>query len=388
MRCILGSLVLVSLQCFSNAEFYSDVDSKQHDEAKALEIKARDFWQGLMESAEGLETSDNANLCAQIDQALESLPREDNDIRELFHAAMGHLAKADSFLFEQASSVKALAKQRLENGPNSDAFSAFVSEKGAFYVAVANFIGYKTYEKRLAKHIISRLKEVRDPLNRAADVGPIMLQESSEAAKRAHEILQCRDGHIGEKALSDTLRRLALGIVRATGKQRLRFTNYLLGSLLTTAQDLADKNEKPSKTVMKASLRGFDMSTGTNKPAGQSKSPVLSDWGLSNEMQKPIVNSESSPVSELASHIEGQEPTIQIMSSTPNTGMQEPTIQIMSSTPSEPVMRNSNTGQGLVQSFNSEKTEEEPPFMFVDGVPLGATPNPDFGASVKQVVDV
>ncbi len=36
-----------------------------------------DCCQGLMESAEGLETSGNARLSAQIDKALEKLPAKD-----------------------------------------------------------------------------------------------------------------------------------------------------------------------------------------------------------------------------------------------------------------------------------------------------------------------
>jgi len=248
----------------SSAEFYSDVDSKERDEAKALEIKAKDFWQSLMDSAQGLQTTDNARLCAKVDETLETLPPEDNDIRDLFHEAIGHLVKADSMLFEEASRSKLLALQRLENGPAQEARAWALSDwEDSFYTAITQFVGYKSYEKQLAKHVISRLKEIGPSIHHAADMAPKMLDESGKASDRAYAVLRSRDGP--KQRLPIALRKLAHEIISATGKQRLRFTNYLLNSLMTTAVDIAEKDEKASKTVMKASLRGNDWETDARK---------------------------------------------------------------------------------------------------------------------------
>jgi len=243
-----------------SAEFYSDVDSKDRDEAKVLDIKAKDFWQGLMDSAQGLETTRNAELSAKVELALKTLPAEDNDTRELFHEALGHLAKADSMLFEEASRSKMLALQRLESGGSREAFCDFVSDwEDHLYTAYTRFVGHGTYEKKLARHILSRLKEVDPALSRAADMGPKMYEESEMASKSSRDVLHRED-------VPDDLRSLARDIVTATAKQRMRFQNYLFGSLMTTAQDLAGENDDATQTVIKASLRGVKGPVRATKP--------------------------------------------------------------------------------------------------------------------------
>jgi len=242
------------------AEFYSDVDTKDRDEVKALEIKAKDFWQGLMDSAQGLETTRNAKLSAQVEVALKTLPSEDTKSRELFLKAIEHLANADSMLFEEASRSKMLALQRLENGGKSESFCDFVSDwEDYLYTAYTQFVGHRTYEKKLARHILSRLKEMEPAIDRAVGMAPEMYEESEKASIAARTVLRRKD-------LSKALRERAHDIIRATGKQRMRFQNYLLGSLMTTAQDLAGETEQATHTVSKASLRGVDAAAPLAKP--------------------------------------------------------------------------------------------------------------------------
>lgn len=267
-RC-LNSLALMTVLSLTMAELYSDVDSKENDEAKALDIKAKDFWKGIMANANELETTDNARLGAAVDKALANLPPEDNDIHDLFQTSIGHLAEADSMLIQEAIVSKKKAAQRLEHGPSKEAFYEIASDwKGVFSSALARFIGHKTYEKRLATQIISRLKDIKPYLHQGFDLVPHMLDESSKASDRAYEILRSRDG--SGHSLPLELQELAHQIIRATGKQRLRFTNYLLGSLMTTAVDVAGKDESASNTVTKANLRGVDWS-------GASKNSVSFD---------------------------------------------------------------------------------------------------------------
>jgi len=315
------------------AEFYSDLDSKEQDEAKALEIKAKDFWQSLMDSAEGLQASENALLAEKVDKAVESLPPEDNDIRELFNTAMGHLAKADSMLLGEALSSKRLAMQRLQNGPAREAFFDFTSEwQDAFYSAITRFIGYKSYEKRLAKHITSRLREVMPTIHQAADMAPQMLDESSKASDHAYKILHSRIS--GRRDLSLDLQKLASEIVRATGQQRLRFTNYLLNSFMTTAQDLASKNEKASKTVVQAGLRNLDgeiSASETTPPSERKNQPILLGEPDRSESKPRLMRREDSSAS---------------------------------------------------------TADEEAPLMFVDGVPVDSEPIAHFSPGLGKAVSV
>jgi len=248
---------------FVGAEFYSDVDSRDGDEAKALEIKAKDFWQGLMDSAQGLETTRNAEISARVELSLKPLPSDYNEIRELFNKAVSHLAKADSMLFEEASRSKMMALQRLQNGGSREALCDYVSEwEDYLYTAYTRFVGHRTYEKKLARHILSRLKEVEPSLDRAVEMAPQMYEESEKASKFARSVVI----HLGHAKRDNKLRELAFEIVSATAKQRVRFQNYLYGSLLTTAMDLAGEEEHPTSTVMKASLRGADLAKGPSKP--------------------------------------------------------------------------------------------------------------------------
>lgn len=342
-------LFLVALPHMLRAEFYSDVDSKDHDEAKALEIKARDFWNGLMEGADGLQSTDNARLCAEVDQALETLPPEDAEIRDLFHAAVGHLATADGMLFEEASSFKKLALQRLQHGPSKESFMDFASDwEDSFYNAITSFIGYRTYEKRLAKHISGRLKDVTPNLDRAAQMARPMLDESSKASDRARDVLQklsdrdvpSKPRHL-RKVVRDSnsqLRKLAHGIITATGRQRLRFTNYLLNSLMTTAVDMAGKEEAPSKTMMKASLQSMPVDASSQRPM--------------------IIQGE-------AKHLP-----------------QEYTL-----------MRNeADQGKRAVQkNAVADSASGEPPLVFFDGVPVDETPPAGhslYASNIEQLVDV
>merc|ERR1719272_1497476 len=96
-------------------------------------------------------------------------------------------------------------------------------------------------------------------LDGAVGMAPEMYEESEKASNAARTVLR-------RKNLPDELRELAHDIIRATGKQRMRFQNYLFGSLMTSAQDLAGENEQATQTVMKASLRGVDVAAPLAKP--------------------------------------------------------------------------------------------------------------------------
>jgi hypothetical protein len=265
-RAIHMLLLVVSFAHFASAEFYSDVDSAEQDQKKALEVKAQDFWNGLMQSAEYLETTENAKLSAKVDRALAKLSAEHNDIRELFHKSMGHLAKADSMLFDEAIKFKELARERLDHGPSSEAFLELSGFENVFYAAYKRFVGGKsTYQERLARHIISRLKDIKPQIHNIPEMAPQMLEESSKASDKAYEITHSRDdGSKGDLPLH--LRKLAYEIVSATGKQRLRFTNYMLNSFMTAAEDIASKEEAPSKTLVRRSLRGLESGMSEHAP--------------------------------------------------------------------------------------------------------------------------
>lgn len=318
---------LVVLPCFVSAEFYSDVDSKRHDEAKALEIKAKDFWQGLMESAEGLETTDNALLCVKLDRALKTLPAEYTEVRKLFNDAIEHLATADSMLFDEASRSKMLAYQRLENGPSTEAFADYVTSwADSFFVAVNHFTGEKTYQKLLAKHVISRLKDIKPTIHHAADMAPQMLKEADKASACAHGVLRSldkEDARVSKRALPIKFRKLAHDIITSAQKQRRRFSNYLLSSIENMAQDVVEKNEKPLETVMKASLRGMNLDA---------------------ERTKASVHSE-------------------IVKRRADYGLPGKSVPV-------------------------DTVDAEPPLMFFDGVPVGATPIEDYASNVEHIVDV
>lgn len=290
MMQFLGLVLLSSMPALASAEFYSDLDSTAGDEARALEIKAKDFWQGLMDSAQGLETTRNAELSARVELSLKALPADSknyNTIVELFNEAIGHLAKADSMLFEEASHSKMTALQRLENGPSGEALCDYVSEfEDYLYTAYTRFVGHKTYEKKLARHILARLKEAEPALDRAVEMAPKMYEESDKAEKSARKLIR----KLGNKKRDEALRALALEVIGATAKQRMRFQDYLYGSLMSTAQDLAGEKEEASQTVIKATLRGFASQEAPSKPfvEAPSKPFVQSDSEKSKE-EKVVV---------------------------------------------------------------------------------------------------
>jgi len=289
--------VLLSSMPFGlvNAEFDSDLDSKNRDEAEALEIKAKDFWQGLMDSAQGLEATRNAELSAKIELSLKSLPSEDSDSREafrriatLFNKAVGHLATADSMLFEEASRSKMLALQQLETGGSREALRSFVLDwEGHLKTASTRFVGHGTYEKKLARNILTRLKEMDPALSRAAKMGPEMYEESEQASKSARAVLRNED-------LPDVLQNLARDIITATAKQRVRFENYLLGSLVTTAQDLASQNDDATQTVIKSRLRGASGASRPAKPVSQVKQRNAEEKKM--DAEAPLKFSDGLPV--------------------------------------------------------------------------------------------
>jgi len=312
-----------------SAEFYSDVDSREGDEAKALEIKAKDFWHGLMDSAQGLEATRNAELSSRVESKLKQLPPGYDEIRELFNKAIGHLAKADSMLFEEASRSKMMALQRLENGESREALCDYVSHiEDALYSAYSRFVGHRTYEKKLARHILSRLTEVKPAIDSAVDMAPKMYEESEKASNLARDVVRSPD--LGHKKRDDVLRDLAWEIITATGKQRGRFQEYLFGSLLTAATDMAGEDEAPAKTVMRASLRGAALAEKQSKP-------LLQVEQENEEKKKPII---------LLGH--------------PDKEFQ------WTSTDTE--------FHVVEETKKAVPVDEEPPMVFFDGVPVHAVP--------------
>lgn len=331
MMLFLGLVFLSSLPApgLVSAEFYSDVDSREGDEGKALEIKARDFWQGLMDSAQGLEATRNAELSSRVENKLKQLPPDYDKIRELFNKAITHLAKADSMLFEEASRSKMMALQRLENGASREALCDYVSHfEDALYSAYSRFVGYRTYEKKLARHILSRLTEVKPAIDSAVDMAPQMYEESEKASNFARAVVRSPD--LGHKKRDAVLRDLANEIITATGKQRKRFQEYLYGSLLTAATDMAGEDEAPEKTVMKASLRGASSAEQQVKLFAQ----VVQ---TSEEKEKPVIL----------------------------LGQAEKEFQWTSTNKEFHVVEEKTKAVPL---------DEEPPLVFFDGVPVDAVP--------------
>merc|ERR1740117_2706808 len=236
-----------------------------------------------MDSAQGLEATQNAELSSRVESKLKQLPPDYDEIRELFNKAIGHLAKADSMLFEEASRSKMMALQRLENGESREALCDYVSHiEDALYSAYSRFVGYRTYEKELARHILSRLTEVKPAIDSAVDMAPQMYEESEKASNLARDVVRSPD--LGNKKRDAVLRDLAWEIITATGKQRGRFQEYLFGSLLTAATDMAGEDEAPAKTVMKASLRGAAL-----KLAEKQSKPLLQVEQENEEKEKPVI---------------------------------------------------------------------------------------------------
>merc|ERR1719272_2482092 len=98
-----------------------------------------------MDSAQGLEATQNAELSSRVESKLKQLPPDYDEIRELFNKAISHLAKADSMLFEEASRSKMMALQRLENGDNAP-LCDYVSEMEDYlYTAYTRFVGHRSY---------------------------------------------------------------------------------------------------------------------------------------------------------------------------------------------------------------------------------------------------
>lgn len=369
----------IAFQGLVGAEFFSDVDSREGDESKALEIKAKEFWQGLMQSAQGLEATQNAKLSARIEVKLKQLPPEYDGIRDHFNKAVSHLAKADSMLFEEASRSKMLALQRLDQGASGVALCDYVSQwEDALYTAYTRFTGYRTYEKKLARHILSRLTEADTALERAADMAPSMYDESEKAANSARAVMVSRQ--LGNKKRDQVLRDLAGEIISAAGKQRLSFEEYLFGSLFTAAQDLAREHEQPSQTVMRASLRGVKRAHEPSKPtiqvgagftvAAEKTTKVAKDEHSAGESRPPL----SKPIIQVgAGFTVAAEKTTKVARDEHSAGESHPPL-------SKPIIHTetrTQSGFSVAVEKTTKVTEDEhslPPMIFADGVPVDAEP--------------
>merc|ERR1719498_684604 len=107
---------------------------------------------------------------------------------------------------------------------------------------------------------------------------------------------------LGNKRRDQKLRDFAGQIVRATGKQRRRFEDYLYGSLLSAAQDLAGEHEQPSQTVMRANLRGVKAAHTPSKPTIQVQpepsKPIIqigSGYSVAAEKSTKVVSQDMPP---------------------------------------------------------------------------------------------
>eukprot|EP00927_Polykrikos_kofoidii_P028096 TRINITY_DN2458_c0_g4_i1.p1 TRINITY_DN2458_c0_g4~~TRINITY_DN2458_c0_g4_i1.p1 ORF type:complete len:314 (+),score=47.45 TRINITY_DN2458_c0_g4_i1:86-943(+) len=247
----------VSVQAF-DSDIISDITSTAADERRALEIKAEQFWQLVLQAAERAKLDEHLAVYQQVESAIAALPDDVHGVRGLLSQALTHLRRADETLMMQGISSSELASERLvakhlDDGP----FSFLTGGQDLFSLAIRRFVGGGRYSERLVNHLKRRQADILPALRGAAEATGSVLSDCREASKLGFDVL--KHDLYDPKALPTpgAAKDAADSLIKAAGETRHRFMDLVMGAVNSLSKDTRERHDDPSATVTRSLLSGM-----------------------------------------------------------------------------------------------------------------------------------
>jgi len=255
------TLALAALGC--SAEYISDILTSSVDESRALEIKAEDFWQPVLEAAEEMKMGEHLQLYADTEKVIAALPSENTYAREALSDALLRLRRADDAVLAQATQSSEIASKKLAAPAGSDGGSFFGgsffnggSQMSFLSQALRRFVDGGKYSEQLVDHVGKRQADILPLLRGAAASTTNVLGDCRTASKRSFDLLKYDIYNKGVPKTPEEAKKVAYRLVDAVGETRHRFMGFVTKAVTSIARDAEGKKDQAASfTMARAALQ-------------------------------------------------------------------------------------------------------------------------------------
>jgi len=265
----MSNLLLTSLllACFAFAaesqEVFSDIADfvagpSPADERRALEIKAEQFWDSVLDAAKDMKMTEHWELYDETEKVIAGLPAENTYVREALTDVLTRLKRADETVLAQALQSSDLASEKMVAGPQGESlFSFFTGGQNFLSEALRRFVAGGRYPERLAEHVARRQGDIVPLLQGAAGSAGNVLSDCRLASKRSFDVLKYDIYNKGVPKTPQDAKDLAYKLVDASGETRHRFMNFVTKTVTGITKDFEGRRDSAVVTVTRSELRGF-----------------------------------------------------------------------------------------------------------------------------------
>lgn len=267
-KMLVSALMLV---CFTVAvesqEIFSDLGDfvagpSPADERRALDIKAEQFWDSVLDAAKEMKMTEHFELYDATEKVIADLPPENTYVREALTEVLQRLRRADETVLAQAVQSSDLASEKMVAGPEGESlYSFFTGGQNFLSEALRRFVAGGRYPERLAEHVARRQADILPVLRGTAGSVGNVLTDSRLASKRSFDVLKYDIYNKGVPKTPQAAKDLAYRLVDVAGETRHRFTNFVTQTIKGVASDFEGRSDSASATVTRSELRGFAAAT-------------------------------------------------------------------------------------------------------------------------------
>jgi len=261
----------------TRADIISDLTTSSVDEKRALEIKAGQFWDGVLQASEEMNMEKHVSMYAEAEEVIASLPAENVFVREALQDSLTRLKRADETLLLQSIRTSQTASDSMAAPVTGEFFSFITGGQNFFAQAIRGFVDGGRYSDKLVRHVGERQAEILPVLQETRDITGNVLKDCRLASQRSFDALKYDIYNKDVPKTPENAKALAYKMVEAVGETRHKFMRFVTEAADSIARDTEQKDEPAATTVIKSSLRSFEFSDGGSdlKPFGSTASSEI-----------------------------------------------------------------------------------------------------------------
>jgi len=244
----------------SQADIISDLTTSSVDEKRALEIKAGQFWDGVLQASEDMNMEKHVSLYADAENVIASLPAENDYVRQALRESLTRLKRADETVLLQSVRTSQTASDSLASPVTGDFFSFIKGGQNFFAQAIKGFVDGGRYSEKLVRHVGERQGEILPVLQETKEITGNVLKDCRLASSRSFDALKYDIYNNDVPKTPENAKALSYRLVEAVGETRHKFMRFVTEAADSIARDTQEKEEPAATTVIKASLRSFEFS--------------------------------------------------------------------------------------------------------------------------------
>jgi len=246
----------------SQADIISDFTTSSVDEKRALEIKAGQFWDGVLTASEEMNMEKHVSVYVDAEAVIATLPAENEYVRQALRDSLTRLKRADETVLLQSVRTSQAASDSLSSPVTGDFFSFMTGGQNFFAQAIKGFVNSGRYSEKLVRHVSERQGEILPVLQETKEITGNVLKDCRLASQKSFDVLKYDIYNKDVPKTPENAKALAYRLVEAVGETRHKFMRFVTEAAESIARDTQEKEEPAATTVIKSSLQSFEFSQG------------------------------------------------------------------------------------------------------------------------------